>query len=116
MLTMTRAELKKKFDYYRPSLIRPEMYETASERKLAALREGIRLRYVRSMRALYAKKTLSDEQRWVEYRKIETRDVHEREKLAPLERRVDLIGQRRLLEIIKWTKAESAVLRRRVAA
>ena len=116
MLTMTRAELKKMFGHYRPSLIRPEMLETVSEQKLATLRESLRLRYERSMSGLYADKGLNDEQRWLKYREISTLDTQAREKLEPLERRCNLIAQRRLLAILKWTQTDPAASRRRVAA
>ena len=115
-MTMTRAELKKCFGHYRPSLIRPEMLETVSERKLAERRESIGLRYERSMKALYADKSLSDEQRGVEYRKISSLDAQAREKLEPLERRCNLIGQRRMVAIINWTKSNPVSSRRRAVA
>lgn len=113
---MTRAELKKCFGHYRPSLIRPEMLETVSERKLAERRESISLRYERSMKALYDDKSLTDEQRWVAYRKISSLDTQAREKLAPLERRCNLIGERRMVAILNWTKSNPPSSRRRVAA
>ncbi len=110
---MTRVELKKYFGHYRPSLIRPEMLETVSERKLAQSRENINLRYERSMKALYADKSLTDEQRWVEYSKISSLAAEAREKLAPLERRCNLIGERRMVAIINWTKSNPVGSRRR---
>jgi hypothetical protein len=114
---MTRAELKKKLGMFRPSLVRPEMYDTISERKLARLEETALMRYEREKLAIYKNRSLTDEQRDTLWREAAERRWAAADKLRPLRRLCDRMHERRMIKRLEWFKKRPiASSRRRVAA
>lgn len=105
---MTRAELKKQIGAYRPSLLRPSMMPTASERKLARLEENVWLRYEREKLDIYRNKTLTDEQRSESWRKASDRRWAGSEKLRSLRRLCERIRERRMLKVIGASRRRSS--------
>lgn len=98
---MTRAELKNKLGDFRPSLIRPEMLETASERKLMRLEESPFMRYEKEKLAIYNMKDLTNERRRDLWCAASERRWTASEKLRGLRRLCDRMRERRMLKLMK---------------
>lgn len=114
---MKRGTLKKMIGEYRKSLIRPEMMDDRYQAKLMRSREQINLRYEKGKRALYAKKSLTDEARGKAFERLQSRISEARERLRPLERICERRSQREMVKILQLTRSKpSANSRRRVAA
>lgn len=110
---MKRETLKKMIGEYRKSLVRPEMVDDRYQAKLMRSREQINLRYEKGKRALYAKKSMTDEARGKAFERLQARIAEARARLRPLERICDRRGQKEMVKLLQWTKAKAASPRSR---
>lgn len=113
---MTRAELKAKLGTYKPSLIRPEMFKTQSERRLMRLEERAWMRYEREKLAIYRNKSLTDQKRYDLWHAASDRRWAAAEKLRPLRRLVDRMQERRMIKLMAPSNRRPVPSRRRAAA
>lgn len=109
---MTRAELKKQLGVFRPSLIRPEMLGSHSERKLMKLEESAWMRYERDKLSIYRNKSLTDEQRSALWSEASNRRWAASDKLRPLRRLCDRMHERRLIKLMAPSKSRPIASRR----